>query len=102
MKAAFSRVFTLEVDGRPILAFEAGGHRDAQQICKEAWLHDDLGELKSGGVPLYTTQSKLSVRPATPEEETVFLGQAANAREPSDDMPIGYLIEPDSIEDGDT
>jgi len=24
MKAAFSRVFTLEVDGRPILAFQAG------------------------------------------------------------------------------
>jgi len=31
-----------------------------------------------------------------------FLGQAADAREPSDDMSIGYLIEPDSIEDGDT
>ena len=102
MKAAFSRVFTLEVDGRPILAFEAGGNREAQTICKEAWLHDDLAELKSGGVPLYTCQSKLSVRPATAEEETIFLGQAANAREPSDDMVIGYLIEPDSIEDGDT
>ena len=102
MKAVFSRGFTLEVDGRPILAFEAGGHRDAQQFCKETWLHDDLAELKCGGVPLYTAQSKLSVRPATAEEEAIFLGQAADAREPSDDMSIGYLIEPDSIEDGDT
>ena len=101
MKAAFSRVFTLEVDGRPILAFEAGGHRDAQQICKEPWLHDDLTELKSGGVPFYTAQSKLSVRPATAQEETIFLNQAAKARKPSEDMVIGYFIEPDSIEDGD-
>jgi hypothetical protein len=46
------------LDGRPILAFEAGGHRDAQQICKEAWLHDDLAELKSGGIPFYTVQSE--------------------------------------------
>ena len=96
MKTAFSRVFTLEVDGRPILAFEAGGHRDAQQICKEAWLHDDLAELKSGGVPLYTAQSKLSVRPATAQEETIFFSQTADVREPSDDMAIGYLIELDA------
>ena len=96
MKAPFSRVFTLEVDGRSILAFEAGGHRDAQQICEEAWLHDDLAELKSGGVPLYTTQSRLSTRPATAEEETIFLGQAADGRESSDDMIIRYLIELDS------
>jgi hypothetical protein len=34
MKAVFSRLFTLEVNGRPILAFQAGGQRDAQQICK--------------------------------------------------------------------
>ena len=93
MKGAFSRVFTLEVDGRPILTFEAGGLRDARQICKEGWLHDDLAELKSGGVPLYTAQSKLSVRPATAEEETVYSAQTGNVREPSDDMIIGYLIE---------
>jgi hypothetical protein len=95
MNARFSRIFTLKVDGRPILAFEAGGHRDAQQICKELWLHDDLAELKSGGVALYTAQSKLSVRPASPDEEIIFLSQAA-AKEPSEDMMIGYLIEIDS------
>jgi len=41
------------------------------------------------------------VRPATAEEETIFLNQAAKARKPSEDMVIGYFIEPDSIEDGD-
>jgi hypothetical protein len=42
MKAVFSRVFTLEVDGRPTLAFEAARTREAQQICKESWLRGDL------------------------------------------------------------
>ena len=73
MKGAFSRVFTLEVDGRPILTFEAGGLRDARQICKEGWLHDDLAELKSGGVPLYTAQSKLSVRRQPPKRRPFTL-----------------------------
>jgi hypothetical protein len=74
MKAAFSRVFTLEVDGRPILAFEASGTREAQKLCQESWLHNDLSILTSGGVRLRTAKSKLSVRPASPDEATVFAG----------------------------
>ncbi len=93
---AFSRVFTLEVDGRPTLAFEAGGTREAQQICKEKWLRDDLTVLRSGGVPLYTTQSKLSVRPATAEEEAIFFVQSAKLTKPSDEIFLGYLIQPDA------
>ena len=93
MKAAFSRVFTLEVDGRPMLAFEAANSQEAQTICKETWLREDLSVLKSGGVPLYTAQSKLSVRPATAEEGVIFFGQIADGQEPSDDMRIGYLTE---------
>jgi hypothetical protein len=96
MKRVFSRVFTLEVDGRPILAFEAANSQEAQTICKETWLREDLSVLKSGGVPLYTAQSKLWVRPATAEERVLFFGRIADGQEPSDDMGIGYLIELDS------
>ena len=52
MNDAFSRVFTLEVDGRPTLAFEASRTREAQEICKGAWLRDDLIVLSSGGIPI--------------------------------------------------
>jgi alcohol dehydrogenase class IV len=86
------RVFTLEVDGRPILAFEAARISEAKQICKETWLLNDLIVLKSGGVPLRTAQSKLSVRPATSEEITIF-EQAAP--EPSDEMVLAFLVELD-------
>jgi hypothetical protein len=95
MSSGFSRVFTLEVDGRPTLAFEASGTREAQGICKESWLLDDLANLKSGGAPIRAATSKLSVRPATPEEIGVF-EQAFP--EPSDDMALAYLVELDGVE----
>jgi hypothetical protein len=95
MKPVFSRVFALEEDGRPTLTFEAGGTREAQQICKESWLLDDLNLLRSGGDPLCTAQSKLSVRPATDEEVAAF-EKAAGSASPSGDMMLAYLIKLDS------
>lgn len=92
MSPSFSRVFTLEVDGQPVLAFAAARLREAQQICKEPWLLDDLAALKSCGIPIRTAQSKLFVRVATPEETTVF-EQAAP--EPSGDMVLAFLVEID-------
>ena len=92
MSAAFSRVFALEVDGRPILAFEARRIREAQEICKGSWLLDDLAGLKSGGAPLRAATSRLSVRPATSEEITVF---EQVSQEPSDEMVLAFLIELD-------
>jgi hypothetical protein len=94
MTAAFSRVFTLEVDGRPILAFEAKGLKLAREICKESWLRDDLTSLRSNGIPLAAVRSKLSVRPAIAEEITIF-EQAGP--EPSDDMVLAYLVELDGV-----
>jgi len=92
MGEAFSRVFTLEVDGRPILAFEAKQAREAQEMCKEGWLLEDLANLKSGGAPLRSTESKLSVRPATPEEIAIF---EEVAEEPSEDLTLAFLVELD-------
>jgi hypothetical protein len=94
MNDAFSRVFTLEVDGRPALAFEASRTGEAQEICKEAWLRDDLIVLSSGGVPICGDRSKLSVRPAT-DEEVVIYKQAAEVAKPTDDMVLAFLIELD-------
>jgi hypothetical protein len=91
-----SRVFTLEVDGRATLAFEATSTRLAHQICKETWLQDDLAFLRSNGVPLGTLRSKLTVRLATSEEAIVF-DQAAESTEPSDEMVLVYLVELDGV-----
>ena len=94
MTAAFSRVFTLEVDGRPTLAFEASNYSEARQLCKETWLLDDLSLLRSDGAPLRTAQSKLSARPATAEEVTAF-NRVAGLENQSDDLALGYLVKLD-------
>jgi hypothetical protein len=89
-----SRTFALEVDGKPTLVFEARNLREAQALCKEAWLHDDLAGVNSGGHPLYTIGSKLSVRSAIPDEAAVFNGASAAAK-PTDEMVLVYLIDLD-------
>jgi hypothetical protein len=90
----YSRVFTLEVDGRATLTFEAGSAREAQGLCKEVWLRDDLDELMSDGVQVYTPAARLSTRPANAEETVVFTNIAGIA-EPSDELLLVYLIELD-------
>jgi hypothetical protein len=95
MKDIFSRLFTLEVDGRPTLSFEASRTREAQEICKESWLRGDLIVLSSGGVPLCSDRSKFTVRPPTADEAIVY-EKAATVAKPSDDMVLAYLIELDA------
>ena len=92
--AIFSRVFALEVDGKPTLAFEAQNTRQAQELCKESWLRDDLIILSSGGAPLCSHQSKFTVRPANADEAVVYK-EAANVAKPSDDVVLAYLVELD-------
>jgi len=58
------------IDGKPTLAFEASGTREAQQFCQESWLLNDLSILTSAGDRLRTAKSKLSVRLASPDEAT--------------------------------
>jgi hypothetical protein len=95
MKDVFSRVFTLEADGRPTLSFEARRTREAQEIYKESWLRGDLIVLGSGGVPLCSDRSKFTVRLATDEEAVVY-EEAASVAKPSADLVLAYLIELDA------
>ena len=92
MAAGYTRIFTLEVDGRPTLAFEAARAPEAKQICKEVWLQEDLDTLTSRGVPLRRNKgSKVLVRPATAEEAVKFADQASQAK-PSDELFVAYMV----------
>jgi hypothetical protein len=91
----YSRVFTLEVDGKPTLTFEASSAREAQGFCKESWLRADFGELMSRGSQVCTPEARLSARPANAEETAVYR-KALGIATPSDDMLLAYLIEPDA------
>jgi hypothetical protein len=83
------QLFALEVDGKPMLAFEAKNMTEARELCKERWLRADLSSQKSNGIPLCDADSKLSVRRASAEEATLF-GQAAGASNLSEDLVLAY------------
>jgi hypothetical protein len=95
MTAAVARVFTLDVGGKPTLAFAASTHREALQMRKEKWLQADLISEKTNGIPVWDGNAKLSVRAATDGEATLY-GDGAAAAVPSDDLLLVYLIELDA------
>jgi hypothetical protein len=86
-------IFTVEVDGKPTLAF-AGHAREAAEICKEAWLRTDLSKLTSNGTPLCVPGSTLRARIADAIEMAVYQ-EAAKEAKSSEDLLIAYLIELD-------
>jgi hypothetical protein len=95
-----SRVFTLLVDGKPTLAFEARNTQQAQEIRKEHWMRSDLQELKSNGTPLGTASSHLSVRLANQEECSTYAKAAAEVASEQEDIVLAYLIELDGTDGG--
>jgi hypothetical protein len=89
-------IWTLEVDGRPTLAFEAKKYREANELCHEDWLRVELGLHKLNGVPLCGVDSHLRIRLARPAEMVLYR-QAAEASNSSDDTMLIYLIELDDV-----
>jgi hypothetical protein len=88
-----SAIFTLEVDGRPILAFEARNLRESAQLGREVWLREDIVRLKSNGTPLWDGKAPLRSRYATEVEKSIYLEAAGDAA--SDEMILAYLVELD-------
>ena len=88
-------IWTLEIDGKPTLAFEAMKYREADEICHQEWLRVELGQRKINDVPLCGADSRLRIRLARPAEMLLYR-QAAEANKLSDNN-LAYLIELDPI-----
>jgi hypothetical protein len=89
-----SRIFTIEIGDTPTLTFEVQNQGEAQELCHEQWLKDDLAEAKSDGAPLWDGKAKLRARIARPNESAVF-AEAKNNGQPSDGLMLVYLVELD-------
>jgi len=89
-----SRIFTIEIGDTPTLMFEAQNMREAQELCREQWLNDDLAEAKSAGAPLWDGAAELRARMARPDEST----EAKNNGQPSDGLMLVYLVKVDGGE----
>ena len=97
MPSPFGLIYTIEVDGKPTVAFEARQLREAAELSKEEWLRADLNSLSSNGVPLCGIGSKLKVRIANEPEREIYREAVAGAKA-SDDLMLIYLVELDGTE----
>jgi hypothetical protein len=84
-------VFVLEIDQRPILAFEATSAREAQELSKEQWLLDDLKRLRSDGEPLWDGKARIRIGPAAGEQVSEVKA-AIGARASGSELAIIYLL----------
>src|SRR6266436_7496143 len=92
-----SRIFTIEIGDTPTLVFEAQNLSEAQELCHEQWLKDDLAEAKSDGAPLWDGKANLRARMARPDESALFTN-AKNNGQPSDGLMLVYLVKVDGGE----
>ena len=65
-------IWTLEIDGKPTLAFEAMKYREADEICHQEWLRLELGQRKINDVPLCGADSHLRIQLARPAEMLLY------------------------------
>ena len=88
-------IWTLEIDSKPTLAFEARKYREADEIRHQKWLRVELGQQKINDVPLCSADSHLRIRLARPAEILLYR-HAAEANKLSDNSLV-YLIELDVV-----
>ena len=84
-------IYTIDIDDRPTLTFEARNLREARELCHEYWLKEDLAEAKSDGIPLWDGKAKLKARFALPDEAVVFAEAEKNSQF-SDDLMLVFLV----------
>jgi hypothetical protein len=89
-------IFTLEVNGKPTLVFEAKGIAEACEICLDADLGLDLSALTSDGVPVYREGATLAPRQALQTEMAAF--KRAVELAPLSDVPtMAFLVKIDGL-----
>lgn len=89
-------IFTIEVDGRPTVIFEARQLREASELCQEEWFRSDLNSFTSNGEPVCRIGAKLKARIAN-EGEKVKYREAYREVEASDETVMVYLVEIDVV-----
>jgi hypothetical protein len=81
MSTPTSRIFTIEVDGKPTIVFEASSWSEAKELSREEWFRADLSVQMSAG--------------ALPAEVARFEQFRDALGRPPDNLELGYLVELD-------
>jgi hypothetical protein len=83
-------VYTLEIAGRAIAAFNEDGIADAERFVENDELRNDLTVCEFDGAPLWDGKTELFVRDALPEEQAHW--QTSHARAILDGNEEGSLL----------
>lgn len=87
-------VFTIEADHKPILAFAAKKHHEAEAFCADERVQSKLKSVRSGGVPLCDDYSIIRVRLAHSGERARYQEQIA-AQPSGGDLMAVFLVDID-------
>ena len=87
-------IFTLEINGRPILSLQSKRHADAERLCEYDRLRTMLSKFTSDGAPLWDANARMKLRLATAEEAGLYR-RATQSIEPSSDTKFVYLVDLD-------
>jgi hypothetical protein len=90
------QIFTLEINGKPILVFEATGLVEAREICLDADLRTDLSALTSEGIAICAEDATLAARPAVQAEIAAFK-RAVELAPTSDEPTMAFLVKIDGV-----
>jgi hypothetical protein len=60
--------FVLETGGRTVLAFLAGGIKQARELCTQDWFVEELASYRSSGLPIWDGTAELGIRRADASE----------------------------------
>ncbi|MGP9813785.1 hypothetical protein ACTZWT_19930 [Rhodopseudomonas sp. NSM] len=90
------QIFTLEIDGRPVLSFEATDLSEAQGIARDTDLRTDLCALTSRGSAICSGTAMLAARAANAAEAAVF-ENALRLAPASDEPTMAFLIAIDGV-----
>jgi hypothetical protein len=87
-------IFTIEADSKPLLAFAAKKHKEAEAFCADERVRTKLRSVRSGGVPLCNDDSILRVRLATSEERAHYHERTKN-RPSMENLAAVFLVDVD-------
>ena len=87
-------IFTIEADGKPILAFATKKHHEAEAFCTDERVRLKLRSARSGGVPLCGDYSIIRVRLARPDERARYQ-QQVGSQSSAGDLVTAFLVDLD-------
>jgi hypothetical protein len=84
------QAFVLETGGRAVLAFLAGGVKQARELCTQDWFLEELASYRSSGFPVWDGAAELGIRRANACEAAEI--QIARAGERARKEYEGYVF----------